>query len=106
MSLGKIHPKRKRQHRCQIGAWPNDLDDLWDEARCSADGKMGSRRESGPSLLPLLAALRPAVVPGGIRQIRSSNASMASQPQQIVAKLWNYCNILRADTLSYGDRVE
>jgi len=31
---------------------------------------------------------------------------MASQPQQIVAKLWNYCNILRDDGLSYGDYVE
>ncbi len=26
--------------------------------------------------------------------------------QQIVAKLWNYCNILRDDGLSYGDYVE
>jgi type I restriction enzyme M protein len=31
---------------------------------------------------------------------------MSSQPQQIVAKLWNYCNILRDDGLSYGDYVE
>ena len=30
---------------------------------------------------------------------------MSSQPQQIVAKLWNYCNILRADTLSYGHHL-
>jgi type I restriction enzyme M protein len=28
------------------------------------------------------------------------------QPQQIVAKLWNYCNILRDDGLSYGDYLE
>ena len=27
-------------------------------------------------------------------------------PQQIVAKLWNYCNVLRDDGLSYGDYVE
>jgi type I restriction enzyme M protein len=31
---------------------------------------------------------------------------VASQPQQIVQKLWNYCNILRDDGLSYGDYVE
>ena len=31
---------------------------------------------------------------------------MSSQPGQIVAKLWNYCNILRDDGLSYGDYVE
>jgi type I restriction enzyme M protein len=27
-------------------------------------------------------------------------------PQQLVSKLWNYCNILRDDGLSYGDYVE
>ena len=26
--------------------------------------------------------------------------------QQLVQKLWNYCNILRDDGLSYGDYVE
>ena len=26
--------------------------------------------------------------------------------QQLVQKLWNYCNILRNDGLSYGDYVE
>ena len=31
---------------------------------------------------------------------------MTGQPQQIVAKLWNYCNVLRDDGLSYGDYVE
>jgi len=29
-----------------------------------------------------------------------------SQPHQIVQKLWNYCNLLRDDGLSYGDYVE
>jgi len=29
-----------------------------------------------------------------------------TDPQQLVAKLWNYCNILRDDGLSYGDYVE
>ena len=29
-----------------------------------------------------------------------------SNPQQIVQKLWNYCNILRDDGLSYGDYLE
>jgi type I restriction enzyme M protein len=31
---------------------------------------------------------------------------MGSHSQQIVQKLWNYCNILRDDGLSYGDYVE
>ncbi len=29
-----------------------------------------------------------------------------TNPAQLVAKLWNYCNILRDDGLSYGDYVE
>jgi len=29
-----------------------------------------------------------------------------SNPKQLVQKLWNYCNILRDDGLSYGDYVE
>jgi len=28
---------------------------------------------------------------------------MAIQSHQLVQKLWNYCNILRDDGLSYGD---
>src|SRR6202162_408542 len=31
---------------------------------------------------------------------------MENHSQQIVQKLWNYCNILRDDGLSYGDYVE
>ena len=31
---------------------------------------------------------------------------MADQSSQLVQKLWNYCNILRDDRLSYGDYVE
>src|SRR6201990_347977 len=31
---------------------------------------------------------------------------MGNNSQQIVQKLWNYCNILRDDGLSYGDYVE
>ncbi|WP_206611740.1 type I restriction-modification system subunit M N-terminal domain-containing protein [Acidithiobacillus sulfuriphilus] len=31
---------------------------------------------------------------------------MASDPTQIVQKLWNYCNVLRDDGMSYGDYVE
>ena len=30
----------------------------------------------------------------------------SNHSQQIVQNLWNYCNILRADGLSYGDYVE
>jgi len=29
-----------------------------------------------------------------------------SNPQQLVQKLWNYCNILRHNGLSYGGYVE
>lgn len=29
-----------------------------------------------------------------------------SNPTTLVQKLWNYCNILRDDGLSYGDYVE
>src|SRR5712691_11406328 len=29
-----------------------------------------------------------------------------SNPRQLVQNLWNYCNILRDDGLSYGDNVE
>ncbi len=29
-----------------------------------------------------------------------------SNPSQIVQKLWNYCNVLRDDGMSYGDYVE
>src|SRR6266853_6691142 len=31
---------------------------------------------------------------------------MSNHSSQIVHKLWNYCNILRDDGLSYGDYVE
>ena len=31
---------------------------------------------------------------------------MTSASPQLVSKLWNYCNILRYDGLSYGDYVE
>jgi type I restriction enzyme M protein len=31
---------------------------------------------------------------------------MAENSHQIIQKLWNYCNILRDDGLSYGDYVE
>ena len=30
----------------------------------------------------------------------------ADHARQIVQKLWNYCNVLRDDGLSYGDYVE
>ncbi len=30
----------------------------------------------------------------------------STHSQQIVQKLWNYCNLLRDDGLSYGDYVE
>jgi type I restriction enzyme M protein len=32
--------------------------------------------------------------------------TVADQSTQLVQKLWNYCNILRDDGLSYGDYVE
>jgi len=30
----------------------------------------------------------------------------SNHSQQIVQRLWNYCNVLRDDGLSYGDYVE
>jgi type I restriction enzyme M protein len=41
-------------------------------------------------------------------RIRKANVSSASimMAHALVAKLWNYCNILRDDGLSYGDYVE
>ena len=33
-------------------------------------------------------------------------ASANGHARQIVQKLWNYCNVLRDDGLSYGDYVE
>jgi type I restriction enzyme M protein len=32
--------------------------------------------------------------------------NMSNNPQQIVQRLWNYCNVLRDDGVSYGDYVE
>src|SRR6476646_3268464 len=46
------------------------------------------------------------------RRRRNQERSEASQncmlntPSALVQKLWNYCNILRDDGLSYGDYVE
>src|SRR3954470_2926615 len=34
------------------------------------------------------------------------NSRMADHSRQLVQKLWNFCNILRDDGLSYGDYVE
>ena len=31
---------------------------------------------------------------------------MPTQPATIVQRLWNYCNVLRDDGVSYGDYVE
>ncbi len=31
---------------------------------------------------------------------------MANESSAIVQKLWNYCNVLRDDGVSYGDYVE
>ncbi len=31
---------------------------------------------------------------------------MANDSSQIVQRLWNYCNVLRDDGVSYGDYVE
>ncbi len=31
---------------------------------------------------------------------------MSNHSHQIVQKLWNYCNVLRDDGMSYGDYVE
>lgn len=31
---------------------------------------------------------------------------MSTQPATIVQRLWNYCNVLRDDGVSYGDYVQ
>jgi type I restriction enzyme M protein len=31
---------------------------------------------------------------------------MSTQPATIVQRLWNYCNVLRDDGVSYGDYVD
>src|ERR1700704_4050480 len=36
----------------------------------------------------------------------TSKKEIMSNPNALVQKLWNYCNILRDDGLSYGDYVE
>ncbi len=36
----------------------------------------------------------------------NTQSEYMTEPQQLVQKLWNYCNILRDDGLSYGDYVE
>src|SRR4051795_2193356 len=38
--------------------------------------------------------------------MHSARVPMANGSSQIVQKLWNYCNVLRDDGLSYGDYVE
>src|SRR5439155_7604778 len=50
-----------------------------------------------------LQGRRPRGVPrsGGLPAAMTHNGSA-----QIVQKLWNYCNVLRDDGLSYGDYVE
>ncbi len=40
---------------------------------------------------------------GGSIPLAGSNQS---RPSQIVQKLWNYCNVLRDEGMSYGDYVE
>ena len=37
---------------------------------------------------------------------RTDDVFEMSNPIALVQKLWNYCNILRDDWLSYGDYVE
>ena len=36
----------------------------------------------------------------------SSNSSANTNTHSLVQKLWNYCNVLRDDGMSYGDYVE
>ena len=44
-------------------------------------------------------------LPGPTGSIRN-NQFMSTQPAAIVQRLWNYCNVLRDDGVSYGDYVE
>src|SRR6267142_5233497 len=50
---------------------------------------------------------RDSIVTAGLASswIQNTRRCM-SNPTQLVQKLWNYCNILRDDGLSYGDYVE
>ena len=45
-------------------------------------------------------------IPVGRDRRNEEPMTTTSQPHQIVQKLWNYCNLLRDDGLSYGDYVE
>ena len=53
----------------------------------------------------LLKRHSPILVPAALVS-RADAYVMSNQPQQIVQKLWNFCNVLRDDGLSYGDYVE
>jgi len=52
------------------------------------------------------AKVRPARPNECGRKVFRTSLYMAEQSTQLVQKLWNYCNILRDDGLSYGDYVE
>jgi len=39
-------------------------------------------------------------------QPRLRSINMANESSTIVQRLWNYCNVLRDDGMSYGDYVE
>ncbi len=43
---------------------------------------------------------------GRVGHLGITIGGMSNASQQIVQKLWNYCNVLRDDGLSYGDYVE
>src|ERR1039457_6771132 len=58
----------------------------------------------GAKVLP--RQLWPSSASPSLRSREPSNSPLMNNPNQLVQKLWNYCNILRGDGLSYGDYVE
>src|SRR5208283_2229123 len=63
---------------------------------------VGPRHQRRPSSTTGLASRRPRQPspPGHLQRLMSSPAS------NLVNKVWNYCNLLRDDGVSYGDYVE
>ena len=55
-------------------------------------------------IYPYLSLLRET--PKNITRHQLSGIVMSIQSSTIVQRLWNYCNVLRDDGMSYGDYVE
>lgn len=69
----------------------------WDGIRCGLKGRVRRRHGCEAVTVETSSDRFPANGP---------DEPMSNHSQQIVQKLWNYCNVLRDDGLSYGDYVE